>query len=469
MHLKDLFFRQNIKHFILRMGITFFSSWIFHTYILAFKLDGFHYQVDNSWSQYVTTDQSSFLIYLVWFLFGFLFWSTMDSISYYGLKKYCHLLLTTPFEIIREIFRLDQKKLFLLFGFIGASLLIGKFLGQAFSFTLGLTIIFVIGNFFGDFLLRFLFWNLHKMLKYFHKSTLLTKSFTKILIFIFGITLIVSAFVPLKWLLGFALVGAASMFFFKKNNSRVAHLFFWAINGVVFISLLDAHYVSADDGGWSEAGGSFGKWLMSDGFLDLLETGLNPSLFCTFGAFGAGVAAKAKSIGNDPWGPSSTWDPRNVDRLKDCHPDVIQNGIDFINHVEKDMGIRLRVNSDGHFRTMNQQDEIRKTNSKATNAKGGKSWHNYGRAIDVSAFDNKGQVITFDDAGKRLPNGTWRKISEIAKQHGFDDWGGAWSNKYDPGHFGNTGGKTLKGLENAYKEQKKLHPNKSDNEIILGF
>ncbi|MHB1002028.1 MAG: M15 family metallopeptidase [Armatimonadota bacterium] len=73
-----------------------------------------------------------------------------------------------------------------------------------------------------------------------------------------------------------------------------------------------------------------------------------------------------------------------------------------------------------------------------TNAKGGYSWHNFGRAADYA----------FIIDGKVTWNGPWDEFGRIAKQCGLE-WGGAWKRFKDRPHVQYTSGKTLEQMRTA--------------------
>ncbi len=75
-----------------------------------------------------------------------------------------------------------------------------------------------------------------------------------------------------------------------------------------------------------------------------------------------------------------------------------------------------------------------------TNAKAGRSWHNFGRAFDVALEEKQTQKPTWSTAGGDLE--LWRLLGVIAKWVGLD-WGGNFESINDFGHFHNTDGMTI--------------------------
>jgi hypothetical protein len=107
------------------------------------------------------------------------------------------------------------------------------------------------------------------------------------------------------------------------------------------------------------------------------------------------------------------------------------------------LGIQLRVTS--ALRTFEEQTTLyaqgRSTLGKiVTNAKAGKSLHNYGLAIDVVEIKN-GQAL--------WKNNNWDAIAELGKSIGFD-WGGDWRSFKDKPHFEMMFGKELDELLSLY-------------------
>lgn len=129
-----------------------------------------------------------------------------------------------------------------------------------------------------------------------------------------------------------------------------------------------------------------------------------------------------------------------------------KNNENFINEVDKTMGIKLRVIQG--FRTYAEQNALyaqgRTTKGKkVTNAKGGQSNHNFGLAIDVAEIKNGN--IDWNEQEKVLP-----KIAPIGKKWGFE-WGGDWKSIVDKPHFEMMFGKSLADLRKLYEENGNDH------------
>lgn len=134
-----------------------------------------------------------------------------------------------------------------------------------------------------------------------------------------------------------------------------------------------------------------------------------------------------------------TGDPVSDRRIEELHPEIQQRSAAFVNEVQQELGFQLRV-TDG-LRTFEEQNALyaqgRTTpGSKVTNAQGGRSYHNYGLAIDVVELRPDGSVNYGTD---------YNAIAEIGKRHGFE-WGGDFTSISDRPHFQFTGGHSTREL-----------------------
>lgn len=157
---------------------------------------------------------------------------------------------------------------------------------------------------------------------------------------------------------------------------------------------------------------------------------------------------RIKKLGSDvmEYAENKVWDAvseRNIERL---HPKVRDKAREFINRVEKELGIKLRATST--LRTYAEQDELyaqgrTKKGGIVTNAKGGQSNHNFGTALDVVPIVN-GQ------ADWKTSADTWSKIAKVGKAVGFD-WGGDWKSIVDKPHFEMNFGNSLAQMRQKYE------------------
>ena len=157
---------------------------------------------------------------------------------------------------------------------------------------------------------------------------------------------------------------------------------------------------------------------------------------------------RIKKLGSDvmEYAENKVWDAvseRNIERL---HPKVRDKAREFINKVEKELGIKLRATST--LRTYAEQNELyaqgrTKAGGIVTNAKGGQSNHNFGTALDVVPIVN-GQ------ADWKTSADTWSKIAKVGKAVGFD-WGGDWKSIVDKPHFEMNFGNSLAQMRQKYE------------------
>jgi hypothetical protein len=140
------------------------------------------------------------------------------------------------------------------------------------------------------------------------------------------------------------------------------------------------------------------------------------------------------------------WDSISEKNIEKLHPKVRDKAREFINRVEKELGIKLRATST--LRTYAEQDKLYsqgRTTAGAivTKAKGGQSNHNFGTALDVVPIVNgKADWKTSED--------TWNKIAVVGKSVGFN-WGGDWKSFTDKPHFEMTFGNSLAQLRKKYE------------------
>jgi len=125
----------------------------------------------------------------------------------------------------------------------------------------------------------------------------------------------------------------------------------------------------------------------------------------------------------------NTWDNVTDERISTLHQNVQGHATAFINKVEDKLGIRLRVTD--ALRTDDEQNSLyeqgrTKPGQIVTRAKAGKSYHNYGLAIDVVEITNNGDVNYSTN---------WPAIEKIGVKNGFF-WGGNWPEpNADKPHF----------------------------------
>lgn len=87
-----------------------------------------------------------------------------------------------------------------------------------------------------------------------------------------------------------------------------------------------------------------------------------------------------------------------------------------------------------------------------TNAKGGRSYHNYGLAVDFALLLPDGKTASWDTRrdGDHDSHKDWYEVAAIGKRIGFE-WGGDWDKFVDMPHFQFTMGLSLNELQKGAK------------------
>jgi peptidoglycan L-alanyl-D-glutamate endopeptidase CwlK len=140
----------------------------------------------------------------------------------------------------------------------------------------------------------------------------------------------------------------------------------------------------------------------------------------------------------DPVTSSTTWDKYTNTRVQTLDADLKVKATNFINAVEQELGIKLRITQ--AFRTFAEQNALyakgrTAPGSVVTNAKGGDSYHNYGLAFDVAIIDNG--AVSYNITPE---------IAAIGARYGLE-WGGNWTSFKDKPHFQDTKGQTITQLK----------------------
>lgn len=161
------------------------------------------------------------------------------------------------------------------------------------------------------------------------------------------------------------------------------------------------------------------------------------------------ASTQVESVADESsWLDKKTWDKHTDAHIKTLHPLVRAKFIHFIIEAEKKLNKQLRVTSG--LRTIKEQNKLyaqgrTRPGNIVTNAKGGKSYHNFGLAVDIVEIKN----------GKALwTNPDWNKISELGKSMGLE-WGGDWTSIKDKPHFQASFGKSTSKLFALYNKGKR--------------
>ena len=111
--------------------------------------------------------------------------------------------------------------------------------------------------------------------------------------------------------------------------------------------------------------------------------------------------------------------------VNELHPAAQAQFLQLFQRINE-LGYHVIVTSG--YRTFQEQQKLHAQNS--SNAKPGRSYHNYGLALDINIAKNGVQLYKADSAAKWNATG----VPQAAKALGFK-WGGDYSSYHDPVHF----------------------------------
>lgn len=154
-------------------------------------------------------------------------------------------------------------------------------------------------------------------------------------------------------------------------------------------------------------------------------------------------------------------DAISLERCQKLHPDVRQEAIDTLEKIETILPDNIRVRVVQGLRTIEEQNDLyaqgrTKPGKIITKARGGKSFHNYGLAIDFALLydkDNNGsfEELSWDinkDFDKNMKK-DWDEVVEQFEAKGWE-WGGKWRTFKDYPHVQKTFGYSASQLLDRY-------------------
>jgi peptidoglycan L-alanyl-D-glutamate endopeptidase CwlK len=150
-------------------------------------------------------------------------------------------------------------------------------------------------------------------------------------------------------------------------------------------------------------------------------------------------------------------DTKTIEKINLLHPKLRDEAKELYEDICAALSGRAFCRFTHTLRTFAEQDALYAQGRTAkggivTSAKGGRSYHNYGLAIDIVIVDGKAASYDvkkdFDGDGKA----DWMEIVAIFKQYGWE-WGGDWK-FYDAPHFQKTYGHSIKTLLDMYNKGK---------------
>lgn len=164
-------------------------------------------------------------------------------------------------------------------------------------------------------------------------------------------------------------------------------------------------------------------------------------------------------------------DAISLERCQNLHPSVRQEVIDTITKVEQGFPPNIKVRVVQGLRTIEEQDALyaqgrTKPGKKVTNARGGKSYHNYGTAIDFAIMydhngDGKFEILSWDISKDADKDGKseWMEMVDAFKAIGWQ-WGGEWHSIKDYPHLEKSFGYTVSQLFAKYNAKDFIPGNK---------
>lgn len=152
-------------------------------------------------------------------------------------------------------------------------------------------------------------------------------------------------------------------------------------------------------------------------------------------------------------------------RIEKLHPSVRTEAATAITTIEQGFPPNIKIRVVQGLRTIEEQDGLyaqgrTKPGAIVTNARGGKSFHNYGTAIDFAIMydennDGKFELLSWDIAkdGDKDGKKDWMEVVDAFKALGWE-WGGEFHSIRDYPHLQKTFGYTVAQLFALHKAGK---------------
>ena len=155
-------------------------------------------------------------------------------------------------------------------------------------------------------------------------------------------------------------------------------------------------------------------------------------------------------------------DAISLERCQKLHPKVRQEAIEAIQEAEAGFPSNIKVRVVQGLRTIEEQNELyaqgrTKPGNIVTKAKGGKSLHNYGLAIDFALMYDKDYNGNFEELswniakdGDKDGKKDWDEVVAAFEKRGWS-WGGKWRTFKDYPHVQKDFGFSVSQLFAKYK------------------
>lgn len=157
-------------------------------------------------------------------------------------------------------------------------------------------------------------------------------------------------------------------------------------------------------------------------------------------------------------------DKITIERIALLHPKLRDEAYAIYSEIVDALGSKVMCRFTHTLRTFAEQDKLysigrTRAGRIVTNAKAGRSYHNYGLAIDIVLLHDRNndwiyETISYDQKADTDKDGKadWMEVVEIFKQYGWT-WGGSWKFKDAP-HFEKTLGYSVAQLHDLHKKGK---------------
>jgi len=157
-------------------------------------------------------------------------------------------------------------------------------------------------------------------------------------------------------------------------------------------------------------------------------------------------------------------DKITIERIQMLHPKLRDEAMDLYEDIVKVLGNQVMCRFTHTLRTFAEQNALyqigrTKQGRIVTNARAGRSYHNYGLAIDIVLMHDRNndwvfETISYDQKADIDKDGKadWKEVVQVFSEYGWE-WGGNWQFKDAP-HFQKTLGFTINQLYKLHEQDK---------------
>lgn len=157
-------------------------------------------------------------------------------------------------------------------------------------------------------------------------------------------------------------------------------------------------------------------------------------------------------------------DKVSIPRVQELHPLIRQEAADIIDFLETFLSDKVAVRVVEGLRSIEGQNKLYEKGRNlpgpiVTNARGGRSYHNYGLAIDYAILIDKEGDGNFDELSWDIRKDNdrdgiadWLEVARAFEHAGWE-WGGKWSSLKDYPHVQKTFGYSWKQLLRKYENK----------------